>query len=183
MVFVGARVGFGQAPRRVDDTGEDVQHRACASLTGQVPVDERGDGTRPRHLDAGPTGEDDDGTRIGCDNGLDESILPLGQTHVRAVQAFGFGQLVESHVEERHVGARGEGHGLGDEGVARSTMTVVAARVSGQDEASGGLSPSFEQFARRLDARGVDLGGTRSLEAGRIGEVADEGNPRPCVQG
>ena len=102
---------------------------------------------------------------------------------MRAVQAFGFGQLVESHVEERHVGTRGEGHGLGDEIVARSAVALIPARISGTDEASGGLSPGFEQLARRLNASGVDLGGTRSLEAGRIGEVADEGNPRPCVQG
>ena len=42
MVLVGERVCFGQAPRRVNDTGEDVEHRTCASLTGQVAVDKRG---------------------------------------------------------------------------------------------------------------------------------------------
>ena len=61
-------------------------------------------------------------------------------------------------------------------------MTVVAARVSGQDEASGRLSLRLKQLARSLGARGVDLGGTRSLEARRVSKVADEGNARADTQ-
>ena len=100
-----------------------------------------------------------------------------------AVQAFGFGQLVESHVDERHVGARGECHGLGDEIAARAAVALIPARISREDEAACTLSPGFEQFVRRFDARWVDLGGTRSLEARRVGEISDEGNARAGVQG
>ena len=96
-------------------------------------------------------------TRIGCDDGLNEAILALGQAHVRAVQAFGFSQLVETHVHKRHVGARGEGNGLGDEIVARTAVTLIPPRVSREDEAVCCLSPGFEQLTRRFDARGVDL--------------------------
>ena len=183
VVLVGVGVCFGQAPRRIDDTGEDVEHRAGASLSGQVTVDERGHGRCPRHLDAGAAGQDDDGARIRCDDGLDKPILALGQAHVGAVQALGFGQLVETHVDKRHVGALGEGHGLGDEIVARTTVTLVSARVTGEDEASGGLSPGFEQLARRFDASGIDLGGSRSLEARSVCKIADEGDARAGVQG
>ena len=182
MVFVGTRVGFGQATRGVDGAGEDVQHRAFASLAGQVAVDERGHRASPRHLDAGPTGEHDDGAGIGGDDGLDESILPIGKPHVGTVQPLGLGELVEAHVDERDVGALREVHGLGDEGVARSPVALVTAGVARQDEASGGFSPGLEQFEGSLGARGVDLGGTRSLEARRIGKVADEGNTRACAQ-
>ena len=75
-----------------------------------------------------------------------------------AVQAFGFGQLVETDVDKRHVGALGEGHGLGDESVARPTVTLIPARISLENEASRCLSPGFEQFTRSLHASGVDLG-------------------------
>ena len=183
MALVGACVCFGQAPRRIDDAGEDVQHRAGASLSGQVTVHECGHGRCPRHLDAGTSSQDDDGTRIGCDDGLNEAILALGQAHVRAVQAFGFSQLVETHVHKRHVGARGEGNGLGDEVVARTAVTLIPARVSREDEAACCLSPGFEQLTRCFDASGVDLGGTRSLEARRVGEIADEGDTRAGAQG
>lgn len=183
VALVGACVCFGQAPRRIDDAGEDVQHRAGASLSGQVTVDECGHGRCPRHLDAGTSSQDDDGTRIGCDDGLNEAILALGQAHVRAVQAFGFSQLVETHVHKRHVGARGEGNGLGDESVARTAVTLIPARVSREDEAVCCLSPGFEQLTRCFDASGVDLGGTRSLEARRVGEIADEGDARAGAQG
>ena len=110
------------------------------------------------------------------------AILAFGQPHVGTVEPLGLGELVESHVDERDVGASSEVHGLGDEGVARSPVALVTAGVARQDEASGGFSPSLEQLARSLGARGVDLGGTRSLEARRIGEVADEGNTRACAQ-
>ena len=100
-----------------------------------------------------------------------------------AVQAFGFGQLVETYVDERHVGSRGEGHGLGNESVARSAMALIPARIPLENEASRCLSPGFEQFTWSLHASGVDLGGTRSLEARRVGEVADKGNTGPGAQG
>ena len=100
-----------------------------------------------------------------------------------AVQAFGFGELVETHVDKRHVGALGEGHGLGNESVVRAAMTLIPARISLENEASSCLSPGFKQFTRCLHASGVDLGGTRSLEARRIGEIADEGNTGPGAQG
>ena len=183
MVLVGERVGFGQASRRIDGAGEDVEHRGRASLAGQVTVDERGHGRGPRHLHAGAAGQDDDGARIGCEDGLDKSILALGQAHVGAVQAFGFGQLVETHVDKRHVGALGEGHGLGNESVVRAAMTLIPARISLENEASSCLSPGFKQFARSLHTSGVDLGGTRSLEARRVGEIADEGDARAGTQG
>ena len=98
------------------------------------------------------------------------------------VEPLGLGELVESHVDERDVGASSEVHGLGDEGVARSPVALVTAGVPCRNEASGILSPGLEQPAGSLGARGVDLGGTRSLEARRIGEVADEGNTRACAQ-
>ena len=98
------------------------------------------------------------------------------------VQAFGFGQLVETNVNKRYVSALGEGNGLGNEGISRSPMALVAARVSGQDEASGILSLCLEQLARSLGARGVHLGGTRSLEARCIRKIADEGDIRTGAQ-
>lgn len=61
-------------------------------------------------------------------------------------------------------------------------MTVITAGVPGENEASGILSLRFEQLARRLDARGVDLGGTRSLEARCIRKIADERNARARAQ-
>ena len=100
-----------------------------------------------------------------------------------AVQALGFGQLVETHVDKRHVGALGEGHGLGNESVVRAAMTLIPARVSGEDQTAGGLSPGFEQLARRFDASGIDLGGSRSLEARSVCKIADEGDARAGVQG
>ena len=74
-----------------------------------------------------------------------------------AVQALGFGEFVETHVDERHVGSHGEGHGLGDESVTRTAVALIPARISGTDEASGDPSPGFEELTRRFDARGVDL--------------------------
>ena len=78
MILQGTRIGLSQASRGVDDTGEDIQHRASPSLTAQVAVDERGHGERPRHLHTDTARQDDDGTRIGGHDGLDETILPLG---------------------------------------------------------------------------------------------------------
>lgn len=74
---------------------------------------------------------------------------------MRAVQAFGFRQLVKTHVHKRHVGALGEGDGLCDESVGCTAVALIPARVSGIDEAAGGLSPGFEQLTRRFDARGL----------------------------
>ena len=78
MVLQGTRVGLGQASRGVDGTGQDIQHCASPSLAPQVTVDKRGHGGRPRHLNAGTARQDDNGTRIGSHDCLNESILPLG---------------------------------------------------------------------------------------------------------
>ena len=99
------------------------------------------------------------------------------------VQAFGFGQLVETDVHKRHVGALGEGHSLGDESITRTAVALIPARISLENEASCALSPGFKQFTRSLHASGIDLGGTRPLEARRVGEVADEGDVRADAQG
>ena len=183
MVLVGESVCFGQASRGVDGTGEDVQHRRGTSLAGQVSVDERGHRGRPRHLDASPTCQDDDGAGIGRNDGLNESVLALGQAHVGTIQALGFSEFVESDVDERDVSARGEVHGLGNESVARATVALVSGRVSSEDESSGGLAPGGKELVRSLNARGIHLGGTRALEARRSGEVTDEGDAGPGAQG
>ena len=182
MVLVGTRVGLSESSRGVDDASEDVEHRCGPALTTQVAVNQRGHGISPRYLDAGPAGQDDHGARIGCNDGLDEPILPLGQAHVRPIQPLGFGEFIKPHVDEGDVSARGEGHGLGNEGVVRSPMTVITAGVPGQDEASRSLSPGLKQLARSLDARRIDLGGTRSLETRRVSKVADERNTRARTQ-
>ena len=62
-------------------------------------------------------------------------------------------------------------------------MALIPARIPLENEASRCLSPGFEQFTWSLHASGVDLGGTRSLEARRVGEVADEGDARAGAQG
>ena len=182
VIVVRARIRFGQVSRRVHSAGEDVKHRTGATLTAQVTVDEGGHRVRPWHLHAGTTGQDDDGTRIRCGDGLDEAILPIGKPHVGPIQPFGFGQLVETNVNKRDVSVLGEGHGLGDESVARAAMTVITAGVSCQNEASGILSLRFEQRTRSIDACGVDLGGTRSLEARCIRKIADQGDARASAQ-
>ena len=182
MVLVGTRVGLSESSRGVHGAGEDVQHRRGPALTTQVAVDQRSHRFRPGNLDAGATGQDDHGARIGCNDGLDETILPLGQAHVRPIQPLGFGEFIKPHVDEGDVSARGEGHGLGNEGVVRSPMTVITAGVPGQDEASRSLSPGLKQLARSLDARRIDLGGTRSLETRRVSKVADERNTRARTQ-
>ena len=182
MVLVGERVRFGQAPRGVDGAGEDVQHRCGPTLATQVAVDERRHRVNPGHFDTGPTREDDHGARIGCNDGLNEPILSLGQAHVRPIQPLGLGELVKPDVDERDVSARGQVHGLGNEGVVRSPMTVITAGVPGEDEASGILSAGLKQLARSLDARRIDLGGTGALETRRVSEVADECNARARAQ-
>ena len=100
-----------------------------------------------------------------------------------AVQAFGFGQLVETDVDKRHVGALGEGHGLGDESVTRTAVALIPARISLENEASCALSPGFKQFARSLHTSGVDLGGTRSLKARSVSKIADKSDARAGAQG
>ena len=78
MILQGTRIGLGQASRGVDDTGQDIQHRASPSLATQVAVDERGHGGRPGHSHTGAARQDDNGTRVGGQDCLNESILPLG---------------------------------------------------------------------------------------------------------
>ena len=99
------------------------------------------------------------------------------------IQALGLGEFVESDVDERDVSARGEGNGLGNESVARATVARVSGRVSSEDESSGGLTPGGDELTRGLGARGINLGGTRALEARRCGQVTDKGDAGPGAQG
>ena len=144
MILQGTRIGLSQASRGVDDTGEDIQHRASPSLATQVAVDERRHGGRPGHFHTGAARQDDDGTRVGGHDCLNESILPFGKPHVGPVQSLRLGEFIETHVHERNVGARRERHGLGNERVTRATVTLISGSVSCQGQASGGFSPGLE---------------------------------------
>ena len=93
------------------------------------------------------------------------------------VQALGFGQLVEADVDEGDVCARGQVAGLGQERVGGAAVASVSGGVALQDEASGARPASSQEVVGAVEARGIDLRGTRSLVSGGLGHVADEGNP------
>ena len=78
MVLVGAGVGLGQAPRGVDGAGENVEHRARATLAAQVGVHQGGNPLGPGHFHAGSSRQDDHGLGVGADHGLDEFGLSVG---------------------------------------------------------------------------------------------------------
>ena len=126
VVLVGARVGLGQAARRVRPPGEDVDGGPRSPLSAQVGVDDGVDPVRPRHLHGGAAREDHDDAGPRRRQGADERVLGVGKAHVLAVEALRLGQLVEPGAHENSPTARGELHSLGDQLVVGAPLALVA---------------------------------------------------------
>ena len=111
-ILIAERIGLVQPPGRVNLSGQDIQHGACACLSVQVSVENALQAVVPWHLDGRSRTQDPDDILVHSGHGFQKRDLILGDAHMGPVDPLRFTQLIQPEAIQNDIRRPGKIHCL-----------------------------------------------------------------------